>query len=90
MSLIALEVYRHLFTSVEAMEAFANALETATKEDNTPLVTFRTKHIATAISPRATEKLLSDRILQRFVEKPELLDTFVGRLRDLKPDDIVD
>jgi hypothetical protein len=90
MLLISLETYRHLFATEEAMVAFANVLEGATREDTTPLVTFRSKHIATAISPRATERLLSDRILQKFVEKPQLLDTFVGRLRDLKKDDIVD
>ena len=71
------------------MAAFADVLEHATKEDDTPLVTFKDRHITTALSPRATERFLSDRILRRFVEKPELLDTFVRRLRDLKQDDLV-
>jgi hypothetical protein len=90
MPLIALEVYRHLFTNEAAMAEFAEVLERATKEDDTPLVTFQDRHIATALSPRATERFLSDRILQRFVAKPELLDTFVQRLRDLKEGDVVD
>lgn len=90
MSLIMLEAYRNLFASEEAMAAFADMLVQATKEGDTPLVTFGNQHIATALSRQATERLLSDRILQRFVEKPELLDTFVKRLHDLKDDDLVD
>ena len=90
MPLISLEVYRHLFANEEAMAEFAGVLKRATQEDDTPLVTFQDEHIATALSPRATERFLSDRILRRFVEKPELLDTFVRRLRDLKEEDVVD
>jgi hypothetical protein len=90
MSLIMLETYRKLFASDEAMAAFAEVLVMATKEGDTPLVTFGNQHIATALSRQATERLLSDRILQRFVEKPELLDTFVSRLQDLKNGDLVD
>jgi hypothetical protein len=90
MPLIALEAYRHLFTNEAAMAEFAGVLERSTREDDTPLVTFQERHIATALSPRATERFLSDRIPRRFVEKPELLDTFVRRLRDLKEGDIVD
>jgi hypothetical protein len=90
MSLIVLEKYRDLFADERAMAAFANVLVEATKEGDTPLLTFDNKHIATALSRQATERLLSDRILQRFVEKPELLNTFVKRLQDLKDNDLVD
>jgi hypothetical protein len=90
MSLIMLETYRSLFASEAAMATFADLLVQATKEGDTPLVTFANQHIATALSRQATERLLSDRILQRFIEKPELLDTFVKRVQDLKDDDLVD
>jgi hypothetical protein len=89
MPLIALEVYRHLFTNETAMAEFAGILERATQEDDMPLVTFQDRHIVTALSPRATERFLSDRILRRFVEKPEPLDTLVRRLRDLKEGDVI-
>jgi hypothetical protein len=90
MSLIMLETYRNLFASDEAMATFADLLVQATKEGDTPLVTFANQHIVTALSRQATERLLSDRILQRFIEKPELLDTFVKRVQSLKDDDLVD
>jgi hypothetical protein len=90
MALIALEAYRNLFADDAAMAAFADVLVQATKEGDTPLVTFANQHIATALSRQATERLLSDRILQRFVEKPELLDKFVARLQNLKEEDLVD
>jgi hypothetical protein len=90
MSLIAIESYRTLFANEAAMAQFADVLEKATAEDDTPLVTFKERHIATALSPAATERVLSDRILQRFVKRPELLESFVQRLRDLKETDLVD
>jgi hypothetical protein len=59
MPLISLEIYRHLFANEAAMAEFADTLERATREDDTPLVTFQDRHIATALSPRATERFLS-------------------------------
>jgi hypothetical protein len=41
------------------MAEFAGVLELATQEDDTPLVTFQDRHIATALSPRSTERFLS-------------------------------
>jgi hypothetical protein len=63
MSLIPLETYRHLFTNEAAMAEFADVLERATQDDDTPLLTFGDRHVATALSPRATERFLSDRIV---------------------------
>jgi hypothetical protein len=90
MSLFALETCRSLFASDEAMVKFADLLMQATEEGDTPMVTLANRHIATALSRQATERLLSDRILRKFVEKPELLETFVKRLQNLKDEDLVD
>ena len=90
MTILSLETYRHLFKDENALEAFATVLDASTKDDETPLVVFRNKHILTALSPEAAEKFLSDRILRRIVEKPELLEKLTKRLKELKPSDIVD
>ena len=85
-----LEDYRDLFVSEAAMDQFAEALERSTQEDGIPLWTYRQRHLMTGLSPEATDRFFSDRILQRVVRNPDLLDTVVKRLRELSADDLVD
>jgi hypothetical protein len=85
-----LEDYRDLFVSEAAMDQFAEALENSTREDGIPLWTYRQRHLMTGLSPEATDRFFSDRILQRFVRNPDMLDTVVKRLRELSSDDLVD
>jgi hypothetical protein len=85
-----LEDYRDSFVSEEAMNQFAEALEQSAREDGIPLWMYRQRHLLTGLSPEATDRFFSDRILQRFVRNPDMLDTVVKRLREMSPDDLVD
>lgn len=87
---VALEDYRDLFTSDAAMAQFATALLEATREVDTPAVTYRNQHVVTALSPATTQAVLRDRILKRLAERPDLLDRFVDRVGDFKDRDLVD
>jgi hypothetical protein len=85
-----LEDYRDLFVSDEALERFAEVLEQSAQEDGIPLWMYRQRHLLTGLSPEATDRFFSDRILQRFVRNPAMLDTVVKRIREMTPDDLVD
>jgi hypothetical protein len=89
-SLKMLEDYRNLFVSEEAMDQFAQALEQSAWEDGISLWMYHQRHLLTGLSPEATDRFFSDRILQRFVRNPDMLDTVVKRLRGISPDDLVD
>lgn len=65
-------------------------LEQSAHGDAIPLWLYRQRHIITGLSPEATDRFFSDRILQRLVKNPEMLDTVVKRVREMTSDDLVD
>jgi hypothetical protein len=85
-----LEDYGNLFASPEAMEKFAGVLEQSAQEDGIPLWMYRHRHLLTGLSPEATDRFFSDRILQRLVRDPDMLDRVAKRVREMTPDDLVD
>jgi hypothetical protein len=85
-----LEDYRDLFASDEALEQFAGVLEQSARGDGIPLWMYRERHLVTGLSPEATDRFFSDRILQRLVRNPDMLERVAKRVREMTPDDLVD
>jgi hypothetical protein len=77
---VKMDEYKGLFKDDNAYQAMLNVFTAAFSKSNTPLVFVGKEVLFTAVSPEGTKQMLTDRILKRISEHPELIDEVKDRL----------
>ncbi len=85
--LMNLEKQKSLFKDEAAFVEFVRSWREAVKQSQMQVVMVNDEVLCTAVSPESTKQLLSERILRRFAENPELLNELKDRFES---DEIVD
>lgn len=84
---IILEEHKSLFKDEDSFESFIQVFESALSQSDMPAVFWNQGLLFTAVSPQAMKEVISERILRRVSERPELLTEIKDRL---ERDDIVE
>ena len=82
MPAIILDEHRELFRSDADFEQFVSLLENAGESPEVTPVWANKRHLAMLLSPAQTKAIVQDRMLQRILERPSLLDNIRERLEN--------
>ncbi len=84
---IILDEHKSLFKDEASYRQFVKLLRSTISQNTMPLILADRELLFTAVSPDATKEILSERILKRLWENPDLLDELTSRLES---DEIVE
>jgi hypothetical protein len=87
MAAIVLDEHRNRFRSDADFDFIVSLFEQAAEEADMTPVWAKKRHLATLLSPANARSLVRDRMLQRILDDPSLLDDVRDRLEN---DEIVD
>lgn len=87
MATLVLDEYRELFRDESAYDRFVSDIEHAMANPEITVVWAKKQYLGTLLSPTNAKSLIRDRMLQRILDRPSLLDEMKDRIEN---DDIVE